>query len=134
MDAPLYRGLPGRHGAPERGRARRGPAAHHQYWQAGGLPSDDRQLARIACMGASEWKRARPVVAAFFAGGWKHKRMDAELSHAEDVIGKRRAAAHAKHMQMQVHLHVQMMVIRAFHNHHHHHNHQGILHHPPSVG
>jgi len=67
------------------------------YWQTGGLPDDDRQLARIACMTPPEWKRARPVVSAFFADGWKHKRIDTELSHAENVIEKRRAAAHAKH-------------------------------------
>lgn len=67
------------------------------YWQTGGLPDDDRQLARISCMSDREWKKARPLVAGFFRDGWKHKRIDKELSHAHEVISKRRAAANQRY-------------------------------------
>jgi uncharacterized protein YdaU (DUF1376 family) len=62
------------------------------YWQTGGLPDDDRQLARICCMTPAQWKAARPIISTFFHDGWRHKRIDAELSHAADVIEKRKAA------------------------------------------
>jgi uncharacterized protein YdaU (DUF1376 family) len=67
------------------------------YWQTGGLPDDDRQLARIACMTDREWKKARLVVQAFFHDGWRHKRIDKEIAHAADVIAKRRAAAEQRY-------------------------------------
>lgn len=67
------------------------------YWATGGLPDDDKQLARIACMSPSEWKRTRPILVPFFYDGWKHKRVDDELAHAADVSSKRRAAAEQKH-------------------------------------
>ena len=67
------------------------------YWQTGGLPDDDRQLSRIACMNDREWKRSRSIVQAFFHDGWKHKRIDRELAHAHDVISKRRAAAQQRY-------------------------------------
>lgn len=53
------------------------------YWSTGALPDDDGQLARIACLTAKEWAKARPVVQAFFADGWKHKRVDTEIARAE---------------------------------------------------
>ena len=61
------------------------------------LPDEDRQLARIASMTVGEWRRARPVVQPFFHDGWKHKRIDIELAHAEQVSSKRRAAAEQRH-------------------------------------
>lgn len=67
------------------------------YWQTGALPHDDTQLARIACMTPAQWKKARPVIAALFGPGWIHKRIDAELAHAEDISSKRRAAAQQRH-------------------------------------
>lgn len=68
------------------------------YWQCGGLPDDDRQLARIAACTASEWKRVKPIVACFFSPNWKsHKRIDAELAKAADISSKRRAAADRRH-------------------------------------
>lgn len=63
------------------------------YWAAGGLPEDDEQLARVACMSPSEWKRNRPIIAAFFHDGWKHDRVADELAKAADLSVKRRAAA-----------------------------------------
>lgn len=53
------------------------------YWQTGGLPDDDRQLARIACATDTEWKRAKPIISKFFARpGWKHGRVEEELAEA----------------------------------------------------
>jgi uncharacterized protein YdaU (DUF1376 family) len=63
------------------------------YWQNGGLPTEDRHLARIARMSTGEWKRAKPVIAPFFSPEWKHKRIDAEIAHADDVSSKRSASA-----------------------------------------
>lgn len=68
-----------------------------EYWAAGSLPDDDRQLARIACMTDREWKKARPIVATFFQDGWKHKRIEEELAKAAATISKRRAAAEQMH-------------------------------------
>ena len=68
------------------------------YWQAGGLPNDDRQLATIARMSDAEWKRAKPVLARFFGPGFgSHKRIDAELAHALAVSSKRSASARQRH-------------------------------------
>src|SRR4026207_384077 len=50
------------------------------YWQNGGLPTDDKSLMHIARMLPAQWKRARPILAAFFHDGWKHKRIDKELN------------------------------------------------------
>lgn len=66
------------------------------YWQNDGLPDDDRQLARIAKMTDREWKRARPVLQAFFYNGWKHKRIDEEIAHTAEVSNKRSAVASAR--------------------------------------
>lgn len=67
------------------------------YWVKGALPDDDRQLAAIARMTMSEWRRARPILAAFFGPHWaSHKRIDAELHKASAVSGKRRASAHQR--------------------------------------
>ena len=68
-----------------------------EYWTSGTLPDDDRQLARIACMSAGEWKRARPNVEGFFYDGWKHKRIDAELARSAEISSKRSASAKLKH-------------------------------------
>lgn len=63
------------------------------YWQNGGLPTEDRRLARIARMSQSEWADSRDALADLFAEGWVHKRIDAELKAAADVSGKARAKA-----------------------------------------
>lgn len=67
------------------------------YWQTGGLPDDDKQLARIACATDTEWRRARPVVERFFEPGWKHRRVDEELGKAKQISSKRSDAAFQKH-------------------------------------
>lgn len=63
------------------------------YWSTGGLPDDDRQLARIACMTTGEWKRSKPVVQAFFHDGWKHGRIDKELKRTAEVSASYSARA-----------------------------------------
>lgn len=55
------------------------------YWQTGGLPDDDAALARIGRMTTVEWRKARPIIAPFFADGWRHKRIDAEMKKTAEV-------------------------------------------------
>lgn len=65
------------------------------YWTTGGLPDDDGALARIACMTAAEWRKHRPVIAALFSPGWKHKRIEFELSEAARISEAGRAGGKA---------------------------------------
>lgn len=67
------------------------------YWQTGGLPDDDRKLARIARLPLEQWQEIRDTLSDLFGPQWEHKRIDAELAHASDVISKRSAAAKAMH-------------------------------------
>lgn len=63
------------------------------YWQRGALPSDNAQLAAIARMTDAEWKKARPIIEPFFQmPGWKHKRVDEELSKSQTKYEARAAA------------------------------------------
>lgn len=55
------------------------------YWQNGKLPTDDRQLARIAKLTDREWKKLKPTLQAFFHDGWQHKRIDAEIVEANKL-------------------------------------------------
>jgi uncharacterized protein YdaU (DUF1376 family) len=64
------------------------------YWQHGGLPDDDRQLAQIAKMTLGDWRKHRPVIEKFFSPGWKHNRVDEELLEAEEKYQKRASAGH----------------------------------------
>lgn len=67
------------------------------YWQKGSLPADERLIARIARMPTDQWAESRDVIAALFSDGWQHKRIEAELAKADDIIVKRKAAADARH-------------------------------------
>lgn len=62
------------------------------YWRQGGLPSDEKTLARIARMSDREWKGARDIIAALFGPSWKHARVDSELEKARDKSDKRAEA------------------------------------------
>lgn len=73
------------------------------YWQKGGLPSEDKQLARIACMTPTQWKAAKKTIAKLFQDGWRHKRIDEELAHAADVIQKRKAAVEEREKKRRSH-------------------------------
>lgn len=68
-----------------------------RYWKDGGLPSDERMVARYSRMSADQWAESRDVLAAFFDDGWHHKRIDAELAKAAEIIGKRKSAAEQRH-------------------------------------
>lgn len=55
------------------------------YWMKGGLPDDDRLLSRIAKMTPEQWQESRETVRAFFSDGWKHKRIEFELTEAARI-------------------------------------------------
>ena len=63
-----------------------------EYWQRGGLPADEHQLARLAGMNEREWRDERQIFASLFEPGWKHKRIVAEMTKAEELAEKRRQA------------------------------------------
>ena len=63
-----------------------------EYWQAGFLPDDNTQLARIVRSTDREWKKLQPALLPFFNEGWQHDRIDAELAKA-DAKHKRRVSA-----------------------------------------
>lgn len=69
-----------------------------EYWRNGGLPDDDRKLARIVGLQESEWQEIRNDIAEMFHDGWKHKRIDAELArsgvkHSSAVANGRQGGA-----------------------------------------
>jgi uncharacterized protein YdaU (DUF1376 family) len=68
------------------------------YWRAGGLPDDEKQLARIARVTLTEFRGARPTIEPLFKlGNWKHKRIEFELEKARKISAKRSLAAEEKH-------------------------------------
>lgn len=77
------------------------------YWRTGRLPTDDASLARISRMTRAEWKKAKPAIQPLFLDGWKHKRIEFELtenariSAAGHVGGKASAAARRKNKEQQ---------------------------------
>lgn len=50
------------------------------YWRVGKLPTDERQLSRIARMNTREWAASRETIAAFFDADWRHERIETELA------------------------------------------------------
>ena len=74
-----------------------------RYWSDGGLPDDERMVARYSRMTPEQWVESRDVLAAFFSAGWKHGRIDAEIAKAEELIGKRRDAANQRHSKSNAH-------------------------------
>jgi uncharacterized protein YdaU (DUF1376 family) len=69
------------------------------YWKRGTpLPADDDRLAAIAKATVIEWVKIKPVVIEFFTeadGFWRQKRLDFEISKAEDMYAKRKSASDA---------------------------------------
>ena len=63
------------------------------YWSHGGLPDNEKQLARIVRMTNQEWRSAKPVLAAFFGKKWTHKRVKVELDRAARYSERQRKAA-----------------------------------------
>lgn len=68
-----------------------------KYWRDGGLPSDEGMIRRYAKLTPEQWAESRDVIAAFFDDGWRHSRIESELSKADEIIEKRRSAAEARH-------------------------------------
>lgn len=66
------------------------------YWRTGGLPNDDKQLAKITRMPAKFWAEYRPVLQDMFCtvgdDPWRHKRIDAEMEKARSISEKRKQA------------------------------------------
>lgn len=62
------------------------------YWSNGGLPDDERKLARIARMTPDEWADAGITLKGFFDEGWRHKRIEKELIDAQAAYDRRAAA------------------------------------------
>jgi uncharacterized protein YdaU (DUF1376 family) len=60
------------------------------YWVSGGLPADEKAIARIARLDSKAWRRSCPALRALFKGpgSWTHVRIEAELAQ---VIEKSRA-------------------------------------------
>lgn len=63
------------------------------YWQNGGLPNEDRRLARICRMSPDEWADARETLFDMFDEGWKHARIEEELQAARDISEKAKEKA-----------------------------------------
>lgn len=64
----------------------------HGWMHGGHIPDDDRQLSAIVKLGASAWRKLRPLLAPKFdvAGGvWRQKRLTAELEHARRVYASK---------------------------------------------
>lgn len=59
------------------------------YWQHDGLPTDEVVLASIAGCTREQWERHRPVISQMFTKNWKHKRIEAEMKEAKELIQKR---------------------------------------------
>lgn len=55
------------------------------YWVNSGLPDDDRQLAQIARMTTRQWQSSRSLIQAFFVDGWKHNRIEFELTECARI-------------------------------------------------
>lgn len=73
------------------------------YWKDGGLPDSEDLIRRKALMSAEQWIESRPVLAALFDEGWKHKRIEAELAKAAEIISKRKSAAQQRHSIRSAH-------------------------------
>lgn len=62
------------------------------YWRNGGLPNDDKKLARIARMTESEWQEIRDNISELFQPEWKHKRIDEEIAKSDAKVERRSEA------------------------------------------
>ncbi len=62
------------------------------YWTTGGLPTDERQLARIARMTPRQWNASFQCLKSLFSEGWKHARIESELATAQEKYEKRASA------------------------------------------
>jgi uncharacterized protein YdaU (DUF1376 family) len=68
-----------------------------RYWKDGGLPDDEERVRVFSRLSPSQWADSRSNLAAFFDGNWHHKRIDAELVKASEIIAKRKSAGQQRH-------------------------------------
>lgn len=80
-----------------------------KYWRDGGLPADEGLVRRYAKLSVEQWAESRDVLAALFDDGWRHKRIDSELSKADEIIEKRRSAAKGRHDRSKSPAHAEQM-------------------------
>lgn len=62
------------------------------YWEHKGLPTDDKQLAVIVGMAPSAWKAIKGPIEAKFLDGWRHGRIEDELTTAAKKQAQREMA------------------------------------------
>jgi len=65
------------------------------YWRNKGLPDDDERLARITKLPLRIWQDIRPTIQDFFFDGWKHERIEFELTEAARTSAAARRAGKA---------------------------------------
>ena len=64
----------------------------NHYMSRGSLPDDDQRLASIVRIDVSKWMSIRGAIAPLFLSQWRHKRLDRDIAHAEEIIIKRTLA------------------------------------------
>lgn len=79
------------------------------YWQNGSLPDNERLIARIARMDATQWDESREIIALLFGPDWTHKRIDEELAKADEIIEKRKNAANVRHAKSKSDAHAEQV-------------------------
>jgi uncharacterized protein YdaU (DUF1376 family) len=62
------------------------------YWTNGGLPNDDKKLARITRLDPRCFANLRGTLSEFFDSDWKHKRIDEEHARAAEKSEKARVS------------------------------------------
>jgi uncharacterized protein YdaU (DUF1376 family) len=53
-----------------------------RYWSKGSLPDDEELIRRVSRLSVKQWKESRETIKSFFLDGWRHERIDAEISKA----------------------------------------------------
>jgi uncharacterized protein YdaU (DUF1376 family) len=74
-----------------------------RYWKDGGLPDDEERVRVFSRLSPSQWAESRANIAAFFDDHWHHKRIDAELAKASEIIAKRKSAGQQRHSKPPAH-------------------------------
>jgi uncharacterized protein YdaU (DUF1376 family) len=68
-----------------------------ELWQRGKLPTDDKSLAKIACITPRQWKKVKPSISSYFTDGWQHTKVSKVRAKAMDISEKRSAIALEQH-------------------------------------
>jgi len=62
------------------------------YWQHGGLPKSESELAAIARLPTRKWRALSVPIKVLFDDDWTHRRIDKELAKTDRAIMRRRLA------------------------------------------